>query len=503
MGSTAHRRLLLPAACIGALAVIAVALASADRSAFAASRVEFGASAPQRDGESPREAVERIESQIGRPLAIVRVFKRWDMQFPTDVDSWLAASGHRLFLSISAQRSNGQFVPWGWIANAEPGSGLYNTMVRWAKSIKEFGAPVSFSFDPEPETGPASTMGSPAEFVDAWRKMHDIFADVGAMNATWVIVTTAYTYSRTDGRGISAWYPGDGYVDAIGADGYNFFGCSPGVSTAWRSFQQIFDPVRAFGALHPSKPVVVPEWGSVEDPSTPGRKARWIADATATLKSPGWEQFATVVYWNSATSGCSYVIDSSDSSLSAFAAMGGDPYFFDGSPPTIRGFRPRRGSARTVVSVAGTGFSGPTSVRIGTTKARFTTDDLTHLTFTVPAGAEAGAVSVTTPFGTATGSVFGVVHRRTVGLRLTRTFRASGTVRVRDDFGACRAATVRVQRHRPGDGWATIARASTRPDGRYAVALPPRPGRFRALVRSHRLASADICGAARSRTIRR
>lgn len=496
-----RRDLVLLAASVGALAIVAVMLAPVRDSALATTRVEFGASAPQRGSESQRDAVERIESQIGRPLALVRVYGRWDSPFPTDFDSWLAASGHRLFLSVAAQRSDGGFVPWASIASADPGTGLYETMVRWARSIRDFGAPVYFSFDPEPETESASTMGTPAQFVAAWRTMRAIFADVGVPNATWVIVTTAYTYARTDGRGIAAWYPGDDVVDAIGADGYNFFGCSAGVSTAWRSFRQIFDPVRAFGTMHPSKPVVVPEWGSVEDPSTPGRKATWIANAAATLKSSGWEQFTAVAYWNSATPGCSYVIDSSDSSLAAFAAMGGDPYFFDGSPPTISGFSPARGPAGTTVKLTGTGFSAPKSVRIGTKEATFTTGDLTHLTFVVPAGAEAGAVNITTSFGTATGSVFSVVHRRTVSLRVGRALRATGTVRTRDDFRPCRAATVHVQRRRAGDGWRTIASTSTRSDGRYAVALPARSGRFRALIRSHRLATSNICGAARSKAV--
>jgi hypothetical protein len=317
----------------------------------------FGSSAGQRGDESPREAVERLESQTGRQLTVVRVFKRWDAAFPTDYERWLRDSGHAIFLSAAAQRVNGSHVSWSSIANAQPGSELYDQILRWADRIQAYGAPVFFAFDAEPETGPSS-MGSPGDFAAAWRRIVSVFRDRGVTNARHVVTLTAFTYGRTDARRAAAWYPGDDWVDAIGADGYNFFGCTSGANETWREFSRIFEPVRQFGLEHPSKPIMIAEYGSVEDPNTPGRKAEWIAGARSTLQSPGWNQFDAALYWHSRTPGCDFWVDTSQSSLDALAAMGADPYFFAGAPPVVSSVEPTQGRAGTVVAIREATSSG-------------------------------------------------------------------------------------------------------------------------------------------------
>ena len=70
--------------------------------------------------------------------------------------------------------------------------------------------------------------------------------------------------------------------------------------------------------------------------------------------------------------------------------------------PTVRGFTPTSGPVGTVVTVAGTGFSGVTAVELVHAAAAFTVDSDTQITITVPVGAVSGPISVTTPGGTAT-----------------------------------------------------------------------------------------------------
>ena len=63
--------------------------------------------------------------------------------------------------------------------------------------------------------------------------------------------------------------------------------------------------------------------------------------------------------------------------------------------PTISGFSPASGPAGTVVTVAGTNFTGVTAVRFnGVTAAAYTVNSSTQLTATVPAGASTGPISV-------------------------------------------------------------------------------------------------------------
>ena len=73
------------------------------------------------------------------------------------------------------------------------------------------------------------------------------------------------------------------------------------------------------------------------------------------------------------------------------------------SSPTITGFSPTFGPAGTVVTVAGTNFTGATMVTFGgSAAAGFTVVSATQLTATVPGGATSGQVVVTTPGGKAT-----------------------------------------------------------------------------------------------------
>ncbi len=70
--------------------------------------------------------------------------------------------------------------------------------------------------------------------------------------------------------------------------------------------------------------------------------------------------------------------------------------------PTISGFTPGQGGIRATVTVNGSGLTGATHVALGGTSAAFTVVSDSKLTFTVPAGAVTGTISVTNPAGVAT-----------------------------------------------------------------------------------------------------
>lgn len=72
--------------------------------------------------------------------------------------------------------------------------------------------------------------------------------------------------------------------------------------------------------------------------------------------------------------------------------------------PTISSFAPASGPVGTSVTVTGTHLAGTTAVRFGGTPAGFTISSPTELSTTVPVGASSGAITVTTPGGTATSS---------------------------------------------------------------------------------------------------
>jgi IPT/TIG domain len=70
--------------------------------------------------------------------------------------------------------------------------------------------------------------------------------------------------------------------------------------------------------------------------------------------------------------------------------------------PTISGFTPASVATGASVTITGTALNGATRVRFGSIAATFTVLSPTQVTATVPSGAGAAAISVTTPIKTAT-----------------------------------------------------------------------------------------------------
>ena len=267
-------------------------------------------------GADRRSAVTALEDSIGRPLAMERVYYRWDEPWPTADDVWTRDAGRIPFISWNTTSANGAQVRWAEIA-----AGVDDPILHArAADLIAFGSPVVFSFSHEPDNDGAA--GTASDYIAAYRHVHDLFQAAGVTNVTYAWTMTASSFGT---GGAAAFYPGDDVVDVIAADGYNWYGCPQGGS--WRSFAQVFAPFYAFGQQH-GKRMIVAEWGVREDPAVPGRKASWIDDASAQLQR--WPGIVAVLYFD-ADRGCPRWVDSSSSSLAAFRAMGAEPYF---NPPT-------------------------------------------------------------------------------------------------------------------------------------------------------------------------
>ena len=119
--------------------------------------------------------------------------------------------------------------------------------------------------------------------------------DRGVTNAKFIWIMTDYAFwvgsqARNDA---TKWFPGDAYLDAMGVDAYNWYNCRTGISTAWKSLEQIIQPFRDFGANHPDKELWLTEWASTEDPANPAARhsgsptPRRCSSARTTRSSPG------------------------------------------------------------------------------------------------------------------------------------------------------------------------------------------------------------------------
>jgi hypothetical protein len=284
----------------------------------ATTAVKFGA----RAGKTV-SAYESYESRVGDKVSNARLYYLWDQPFPDATATWARDGGRQVFMSVRAKRLNGTLVPWSNLAAAQPGSALYAEMRAWATQIKNFQAPVYFTFNHEPETKVSSGNGTAEDYVLAWRNFITILRDEGVTNAEYVFIGTAYGFGR--GRA-QPYYPGDAYVDAIGADAYNWYTCRPGITNAWFSMKNLVDRMMPFAEKHPNEQLMLPEFGTTEDPSDPTRKPLWYAQAQQLFKEPPYDRFVLINEYDT-LKGCQFRPDSSAASLAAFKDWLADPYY--------------------------------------------------------------------------------------------------------------------------------------------------------------------------------
>jgi Glycosyl hydrolase family 26 len=286
--------------------------------------VLFGA----RPEPGTQQGTTALETQIGRRLGAIRVYYNWDSPFPDTDLNWFVANGYPLLLSVKSERVNHTFLQWRAIADAQPGSAIHNDIVRWATRIKNLGVHVYFTFNHEPETT-LNNSGTGADFIAAWRKVVTVFREQGVTNADYLWIMTAFSFKAQDRRRAIDWFPGDAWIDYMGADAYNWYNCRPGTNNPWNSLEKLLNPMRLFAQGHTIKGLMVPEYASTEDPAQPNRKAQWFNDARALFKKAGWEGFKAILYYNKTSKypNCRWFVNSSTASLNAFRAMGADVYY--------------------------------------------------------------------------------------------------------------------------------------------------------------------------------
>ena len=219
-------------------------------------------------------------------------------------------------------------------------------MKAWADEVKAFGYPVYFIYNHEPEAASSSSFGTPADFIAAWQNFHNVFTTEGVTNAKWMWTMTSFAFivPSTDRRYAWNWYPGDAYVDAIGADAYTAYTCDNSAGI-WHPLSYQISGLLTFGAQHPTKPLWLPEWGVVEDPNQPGRKAQWITDAQNLFKGSAYSQFVGIGYFNESrpNTSCDWHVSTSTTAQTAYNTLAQDSFYSasvatanpDTTPPTV------------------------------------------------------------------------------------------------------------------------------------------------------------------------
>ena len=373
--TVARREIALRTALVTVLVASLWLIALPDRGEAASGNVLFGAN-PALVGGSRTAGVLELEALLGREMDLVRDFERWDSQFPAPFHEDMIESDRLLVMSLRAKRKNGTKIKWADIANAQPGDQLYDEMVGWVEGVRDLGVPVWFAFHHEPESAASSGHGTDAEFKAAFQRFVDEFRDRGVTNVefAWIMTSWSFETSSTDARYAEKWYPGDDYVDHIGADTYNWDHCRDSTTDSWRKLEDTAEGQRQFGLDHPDKGLFFGEIASTELPGDNGAaKANWINEVQDLLKQPGWEQFEAVSWFNvidDSHADCLWPVDSSTAALNAWIEMGNDPFYGgdDGGSPA---------TTTTQATTTTTNASTTTTVSSATTTAPTTTTTTT------------------------------------------------------------------------------------------------------------------------------
>ena len=228
-------------------------------------------------------------------------------------------------------------------------AGKFDGYIRsWAHAIRDIGGPVMLRPMHEmngnwyPWAGTANG-NKPAEFVVAWRRIHDIFRDAGATNVTWVWSINTESVPAEPSNSYAAYYPGASYVDWTAISGFNWGRTRP--NSTWRSFTSIYSAPLAY-LKSIGKPICIAEFGSVEQG---GDKAAWLTDAYKRIQAV--PQVKAVIYYDAfdqQTAGAQdWRIDTSAASLAAFKRAIAPGYYLSGAPVALAHWQSKLTSAGT------------------------------------------------------------------------------------------------------------------------------------------------------------
>ena len=196
----------------------------------------------------------------------------------------------------------------------EIATGRYDSYFRqWGREAARWGKPVIFRFGFEMNGNWFSWGHQPQLFKSAWRRIHRLFSQAGALNVRWMFSPNAVSGNGNDMDNPMTYYPGDDVVDYVGVDGYNF-GDHYSRWHRWTSYTAVFESTLAM-LYRIDKPLFISEIGCADD----ARKSQWITDFLGRVSRD--HRIAGFIYYNFYPKRRGYPnwrLDSDDATLNTF-----------------------------------------------------------------------------------------------------------------------------------------------------------------------------------------
>ena len=290
--------------------VVAIAATLTLQSGPAHETIAFGATGEQRiafgiftpGAPENKAAIQSFIAKVGRAPAIWHTYRNWDedpfprdlMQNPYDVGAvpMITWEPHGRDLRQMAQ-------------------GGYDSYIRdSAREAIAWGRPILLRFAHEMNGnwyswGLGVGGNSASDYVAAWRHVVSVFREEKATNVRWVWAPNTGSFGSL--------FPGDGWIDYIGLDGYNW-GSKYG---SWDSFEQVFDSSYRSITRLSRKPLLITEFGAN---SRGGDKPAWISHAYSSEVADRYPRIRALIWFDRDQDGADWRIDSSAASLTAFRA---------------------------------------------------------------------------------------------------------------------------------------------------------------------------------------
>ncbi len=291
--------------------VAAPAASSAPTTSAPASGVMFGAYANAKGGQSLDQAVTSLENKIGRKLAIVNKYHPFS-DHSYGFEQWQLGRGQLPMISWRGTDDTPDPNRASKIAN-----GNFDADIRAAADgLKALHGPVLVRFNWEMDQSPGERqyIGTPAEYIKAWRHIHGIFQARGATNVEFIWAPRAGSFKKDVGQ---QYYPGDAFVDWIG-----------GSAVPVNNFASFEDLYRSYytWASTKNKPILI--WAGIQEKSGNTQwKAEWFAAAQQVIANTMPELRAFIYYHALAPKGGHFWADTTSQSLAAFKNMANAPHF--------------------------------------------------------------------------------------------------------------------------------------------------------------------------------
>lgn len=232
-----------------------------------------------------------FEQQVGKKPNINAVFVDIGELFPRN---------------LAAQLKDGQTLLIFWEPNSmslsQITSGNFDQYFnQFVVDVKAYNKPVILVPFPE-MNGDFSPWGNnPAEFIPAWKHIHDLFSKTE--NVKWGWAVNNESIPNTQQNQIENYYPGANYVDYVGVDGFNF-------GNPWQTYDQIFSYMISNLKSY-NKPIYIFSMACAQGP----QKSVWITDALSKINSnkdiAGW-------VWFNENKEQNWLVNSDQNSLQAF-----------------------------------------------------------------------------------------------------------------------------------------------------------------------------------------